>query len=176
MKRSDVKILIAVFSDTHDHRDNILKAVSIVNEKKVDALIHCGDYVAPFVKKWFNELNDSIKKQFFGVFGNNDGEILYLTQNLGQICKFAKNGNELIIELGGKKIFASHMPKKETIDALVDSGKFNIILTGHTHNMDNRKQNGVLIVNPGELCGYLTNKSTFAIIDTDTMSAEIIEI
>jgi putative phosphoesterase len=68
------------------------------------------------------------------------------------------------------------MPKQETIDALADSGKFDIILSGHTHDMVNRKQNGVLVVNPGELCGYLTNKSTFAIIDTETMTAEIIEI
>lgn len=147
-----------------------------MNEKKVDALIHCGDYVAPFVRKWFNGLNESIKNNFYGVFGNNDGEILYLTQNLGQICKFAKNGDELIIELGDKRIFASHMPKQETIDALADSGNFDIILSGHTHNMVNTKQNGVLIVNPGELCGYLTDKSTFAIIDTESLKAEIIEI
>jgi len=153
-----------------------LKAVSIINEKNVDAVIHCGDYVSPFVKLWFNKLNDSIKKQFYGVFGNNDGEILYLTQNLGQICDFAKNGHELLIELGGKRIFASHMPKQETIDALVNSGKFDIILSGHTHNIVNRKENGVLIINPGELCGYLTNKPTFAIINTETMDAEIIEI
>ena len=163
-------------SDTHDNRDNILKAVSIINEKNVDAVIHCGDYVSPFVKLWFNKLNDYIKKQFFGVFGNNDGDILYLTQNLGQICDFAKNGHELLIELGGKRIFASHMPKQETIDALADSGKFDIILSGHTHTMVNKKHNNVLIVNPGELCGYLTNNPTFAIIDTETMSAEIIEI
>lgn len=165
-----------MLSDTHDHRDNILKAVSIINDKKVDALIHCGDYVAPFVKLWFNKLNESIKKRFFGVFGNNDGEILYLTQNLGQICEFANNGHELIIELGGKRIFASHMPKQETIDALADSGKFDIILSGHTHTVVNKKHNDVLIVNPGELCGYLTNKPTFAIINTETMNAEIIEI
>ncbi|MFX0074962.1 MAG: metallophosphoesterase family protein, partial [Candidatus Hermodarchaeota archaeon] len=118
-----------------------MKAVSIINEKKVNALIHCGDYVAPFVKKWFNNLNESIKKQFYGVFGNNDGEIPYLTQKLGQICNFAKNGYELIIELGGKRIFASHMPKQETIDALANSGRFDIILSGHTHDMVNRKQN-----------------------------------
>ncbi|NVM46368.1 MAG: metallophosphoesterase [Candidatus Lokiarchaeota archaeon] len=169
-------MLIAVFSDTHDHRDNILKAVSIINERNVDALIHCGDYIAPFVKLWFNKLNESIKKQFFGVFGNNDGEILYLTQTLGQICDFAKNDHELLIELGGKRIFASHMPKQETIDALADSGKFDIILSGHTHTMVNKKHNDVLIVNPGELCGYLTNKPTFAIINTETMNAEIVEI
>lgn len=163
-------------SDSHDNRENILKAISIINDKGVDALIHCGDYIAPFVKLWFDKLNESIKKNFYGVFGNNDGDRLYLTQTLGQICEFAKNGHELIIELGGKRIFASHMPKQETIDALADSGKFDIILSGHTHSMVNKKHNDVLIVNPGELCGYLTDKPTFAIVNTETLEAEIIEI
>ena len=170
------KLLIAVISDSHDHRDNILKAVSIINEKKVEALIHCGDYVSPFVKKWFDNLNDSIKNQFFGVFGNNDGERLYLKQILGQICHLAKNSNEHIIELGGKRIYVSHKPKKETIDALAISGMLDIILSGHTHSMVNRKHKDVLILNPGELCGYITDRPTFAIINTETMEAEIIEL
>ncbi len=170
------KLLIAVISDSHDHRDNILKAVSIINEKKVEALIHCGDYVSPFVKKWFDNLNDSIKNQFFGVFGNNDGERLYLKQILGQICHLAKNSNEHTIELGGKRIYVSHRPKKETIDALANSGMLDIILSGHTHSMVNRKHKDVLILNPGELCGYVTDRPTFAIIDTETMEAEIIEL
>ena len=168
---------IAVVSDTHDHMNNILKAVSIINEKNVDALIHCGDYVAPFVKKWFDGLNESIKKNFYGVFGNNDGEKLFLKQNLGQICEFAQNGNELIMELGGKRIFASHMPRQQTIDALANSRSFDIILSGHTHYLSNKKlDNGTLVINPGEVCGYLTGKSTFAIIDTEKMESEIIEL
>lgn len=168
---------IAVMSDTHDHMNNILKAVSIINERNVEALIHCGDYVAPFVKKWFDKLNETIKKNFYGVFGNNDGERLFLKKNLGQICQFAQNGNEYILNLGGKRIFASHMPRQDTIEALAISGKFNIILSGHTHALKYKKlDNGALILNPGEVCGYLTGKSTFAIIDTDKMDAEIIEL
>lgn len=170
-------MLLAVVSDSHDNRENILKAVSIINDKGVDAIIHCGDYIAPFVKLWFDKLNDSIKKNFYGVFGNNDGERLYLTQTLGQICEFAQNGNELIIELGGKRIFVSHMPKQETIEALANSKKFDIILSGHTHIAVNKRyDNGVLVVNQGEVCGYLTDKPTFAIVNTETLEAEIIEI
>jgi putative phosphoesterase len=170
-------MLLAVVSDSHDHKNNTLKAISIMNDKKVDALIHCGDYISPFVKSWFDNLNDNIKSNFYGVFGNNDGEKLFLKQNLGQICKLVERGNELILELGGKQIFASHMPKKETIDALMKSGMFNIILSGHTHVLVNKKyENGVLVVNPGELCGYLSGKSTFAIIDTNDLSVEIIEL
>lgn len=168
---------IAVISDTHDHRDNILKAVSIMNERNVEALIHCGDYIAPFVKKWFDGLNDIIKENFYGVFGNNDGEITYIREVLGQICKFTENGLEHILELRGKKIFVAHFPRPETIEALANSGKFDIILSGHTHNVVNEKKDtGVLVINPGEACGYLTGKATFVIIDTEIMEAEVIEL
>ncbi|MFW9939042.1 MAG: metallophosphoesterase, partial [Candidatus Thorarchaeota archaeon] len=176
--KKGVKImLIGVISDTHDNRDNILKAVKILNERNVDMLIHCGDYVAPFVRKWFDELNSSIKENFYGVFGNNDGDHPFLKKNLGQICEFVENGYELILEREGKRIYASHMPKPETIEALAQSGKFDIILSGHTHTMVNKKyDNGVLVVNPGEACGYLTERATFAIINTEKMKAEIIKI
>ena len=166
---------LAVISDTHDHKDNILKAVSIMNERNVDALIHCGDYVSPFVKRWFDGLNDKIKENFFGVFGNNDGERIFLVKNLGQICDIV--GMEINRDFDGKKVYAAHMPTQETIDAIAKSGQYDIVLTGHTHNVANKKyDNGVLVVNPGEVCGYLTGKSTFAIIDTDKMEAEIIDL
>ncbi|MBN1802374.1 MAG: metallophosphoesterase [Candidatus Lokiarchaeota archaeon] len=168
---------IAIISDTHDHKDNIIKAVSIMNEKKVEALIHCGDIVSPFVKRWFDDLNQTAKNNFFGVFGNNDGEKIHLKRVLGQICQFAENGLEHVLELGGKKIFVSHYPKPETIKALADSSNFDMILTGHTHELINdQKPNGVLVLNPGEVCGYLTGKATFAIVDTLEMKVEIINL
>lgn len=168
---------IAVISDSHDHKDNILKAVSIINKTDVKALIHCGDFISPFVRRWFDELNNDIKNNFFGVFGNNDGEKVHLRRVLGEICDIVQNGLELIIELGGKKIFAAHFPKPETLEALASSKKFDIILSGHTHEIENKKlENGVLVVNPGELCGYLSGRSTFAIIDTEKMEAEIINL
>ena len=166
---------IAVISDTHDHRDNIFKAVSIMNERKVDALIHCGDFVAPFVVRWFNGLNDNIKENFYGVFGNNDGEKLGLKSILGQICEIV--GMEINKRFDGKRVYVSHMPTQKTIEALASSGKYDIILTGHTHDVVNDKRaNGILVLNPGEACGYLSGKATFGIIDTEKMEAEIIEL
>jgi len=168
---------IGIISDSHDNKDNIIKTVSLINERKLDMLIHCGDYIAPFVKKWFDKLDDSIKKNFYGVFGNNDGERLFLKKNLGQICQFAENSNELILECDGKKIFATHMLKTATIEALANSGNFDIILYGHTHQLQQKKMDsGVLILNPGEICGYLTGNSTFALIETNKMEIEIITL
>ncbi|TFG01852.1 MAG: metallophosphoesterase [Promethearchaeota archaeon] len=172
-----MKVKLAVISDTHDCRDKILKAVYIMNERNVEALIHCGDYCSPFTKRWFDDLKDNIKENFYGVFGNNDGDPVFLRKNLGQICELVDGSMELVKNLDGKRVFASHMPKSETIEALENSNKFDIILSGHTHTIVNKKnENGVLVVNPGEACGYLTGKATFAIIDTQKMEAEIIEL
>jgi len=168
-------VKIAVISDTHDHKTNILRAVNVINERKVDVLIHCGDYVSPFVTKWFDKLHDSIKKNFYGVFGNNDGEHVGLKVNLKGVCDII--GMEMNTEIFGKKIFTAHMPSLKTVEALAKSGEYDIILFGHTHNIFKKKyENEVLALNPGEVCGYLTNKSTFAIIDTERMEAEIIEL
>ena len=170
-------MLLGVISDTHDHQNNILKAISILNDRNIEALIHCGDYCSPFTRKWFDNINDDMKQNFHGVFGNNDGDHVFLRQNLGKICKFVENGHELIIEFEGKRIYASHMPKRSTIEALVNSGRFEIVLSGHTHAVVNKTHdNGVLEVNPGETCGYLTGKGTFAIIDLKTLKAEIVEL
>ena len=105
----------------------------------------------------------------------NDGERVFLKQNLGQICNIV--GMEISKDFYGRKVFAAHMPTQETIDALANSKKYDIILSGHTHNLVNKKyDNGVLVLNPGEACGYLSGKATFAIINTEKIAAEIIEL
>ncbi len=166
---------IGVISDTHDHMENIAKAVKKFNEKNIDVLIHCGDYVSPFTFRAFDELNPNIKNNFYGVYGNNDGDRLFLQKILGQICQLV--GMELISEFDGIRVYANHMPNKETVDSIAKSGNFEIILFGHTHSFLSKKyDNGVLVVNPGECCGYLSGKATIAIIDTHILEAKIIEI
>jgi predicted phosphodiesterase len=47
------------------------------------------------------------------------------------------------------------------------------VVYGHTHKPDVRKNNGVLVVNPGETGGWLTGKSTVALLDPVSLEAEI---
>jgi hypothetical protein len=70
-----------------------------------------------------------------------------------------------------------HGEMAEVIEALIRSKIYDIVISGHTHDAKIEKtDDGVLHVNPGENCGYLTGKSTIAIIDTTTLTAEIIEV
>lgn len=166
---------IGLISDSHDHLDNIRKAVDIFNKEDIDFLVHCGDFVAPFVVRPFEGLNDKIKNgNFIGVHGNNDGEILGLKNILGKICDI--KGHEAIVEIDGKKIYVSHMPIPTVIKSLAISNQFDIIASGHTHQAKIEKIGSTLVVNPGEACGWLFGKATIMIVDLDSMDARLIDL
>lgn len=63
-------MIIGALSDTHDNLPKIEKAVKFFNKKKVDFVLHAGDFVAPFAVDRLNKLSC----EWLGVFGNNDGE------------------------------------------------------------------------------------------------------
>jgi predicted phosphodiesterase len=49
-------------------------------------------------------------------------------------------------------------------------------VTGHTHEVVNEVRNGVLQLNPGECCGWVTDRCTVALLDTDALEAQIVEV
>ena len=61
-------MLIGVISDTHNNIKNIGKIISILNNEKVDLVIHTGDITKAETLKKFSLLNCPLT----GVFGNNE--------------------------------------------------------------------------------------------------------
>ena len=45
---------IGIISDSHDHWDNIKKAIKVFQDQKTDFVIHLGDYVSGQTIKMFN--------------------------------------------------------------------------------------------------------------------------
>ena len=157
-------MLIGVLSDTHDDVEMIRRAVAFFNSKKVELVLHAGDIVSPFT---FPEAFIGLAPRFAGVFGNNDGDKVLLTENSGgRILQQPRTFEE-----GGKNIVLMHEPA--LIASLVKSGSFDIIIYGHTHRPEVKKGNGALVVNPGKTARLHKGQSTVAIIDTDTLEAEI---
>lgn len=157
---------ICVISDTHDHLDNLRKVLKILEERKITVMLHGGDFVSPFT--W--RVLKNFKGDIYGVFGNNDGERVLLKKLYGdriqeQIRK---------IEIGGKKIALMHEPR--LLDELAQSRGFDLIVYGHMHEVDIRKINNTLIINPGEACGWLYGKATFMIVNLETMNVEVLEL
>lgn len=74
-------MLIGIMSDTHDNLIFTKKAIKLFNSRKVEHVIHAGDYTSPFTLKLFREL----KCKYTGIFGNNDGDKLLLQDRPGAI-------------------------------------------------------------------------------------------
>ncbi|MBC7328334.1 metallophosphoesterase [bacterium] len=158
---------IGIMSDSHDHLDNIKKAVELFKREGVEYVVHCGDFVAPFTLPILSQLG----VPFLGVFGNNDGERLLLRERAREFGEIKVQ--PAFLELAGKKLVVMHEPTLQT--PLARSGEFDVVLVGHTHKAE-IIEDKCLIINPGETCGWLTGKATVAILDLETLIARLIEL
>ena len=154
---------LGVISDSHDNLPMIRKAVHyFTDEDRVDAVVHAGDFVAPFSVRELAKLTVPI----YGVFGNNDGERAGISKVLPQIQE-----PPLHLELGGRKLIVTH-----DIASVNESERdaADVVIFGHTHNKLVEHRDGKLLLNPGELGGWLTGKCTIAVIDLKTLDVELL--
>lgn len=159
--------LVGIISDTHDNREAIKKAVELFNKRSVSRVFHAGDFVAPFTVLDFSKLTCEMTM----VFGNNDGE------RIGLYHSFSKLGTigvgPLTVEHGGKRFILMHEPG--CLAELNAGNRADVIVYGHTHDVDVRKGQ-TLIINPGEGGGWLRGRATVALLDLTTMDVTIEEI
>ncbi len=155
-----------VLSDSHDNMDKLKKIPDLIQEYNIDTIFHCGDFVSPFTLPYL--ILDDI--DFYGAFGNNDGEKLLLYEKSN---KKIKNG-PITIKKDGKKIFLMHEPY--SLEAAENSGIYDYVFFGHTHEIVNRKTGKTVVLNPGEFSGWLTGKATYGIIDPNEAKVEIKEL
>jgi len=159
--------LIGIISDSHDNRNNIRKAVNIFNQKEVCLVIHAGDFISPFTCLDFKELNCKMEM----VFGNNDGEKIGLSNAFKDLGKLLPGPRSFSVN--DKKILLMH--EHECVEEFMETRSADVIIYGHTHETDIRK-GPPLVINPGESGGWLKGRSTIAILDTDFMKAELIDL
>lgn len=158
---------LGIMADSHDNIPKIVEAVELFNKEGVELVLHAGDYISPITANAFAKL----KVPLIGIFGNNDGDRLYLTKRFRDIGKICPDHHEF--EVDGKRAVLMHEPK--FIDALVKSGVYGLIVYGHTHEIDVR-EGETLVINPGECGGWLTGRATVVILETEGMSVRLVDL
>jgi len=138
----------------------------------VGLVLHSGDYIAPFVIPKFKEL----KARLIGVFGNNDGDRQLLRKRFSEQERLDIRGNFAQVTVDGLKIALLHGDDEELLKALIESRSFDVVVHGHVHKAGVYHEGKSLVVNPGEVCGYLSGKSTIALFDTVKREAKIVEL
>lgn len=161
------KTIVGIISDTHDHRENIRKAVDTFNDAGCSLIIHAGDFVAPFTVREFGRLACPL----VGVFGNNDGERKGLTVQFEKIGSLHVAPHEFDYE--GKRFAVMHEPIY--LENFTRRDDVDVVIYGHIHKIDIHPGNP-LVINPGESCSWLTGRSTVVLLDLATMEPKLIDL
>ncbi|MEM2239758.1 MAG: metallophosphoesterase [Candidatus Bathyarchaeia archaeon] len=163
-------VLAGLISDTHDNLTAIDKAVKLFNRRSVKLVIHAGDWCAPFAMLRFKELKCSL----VGVYGNVDGEREKLKERAVELGFKLDTFEEF--NLDGLNCAVLHGVDERIVKALALSGLYRVLVRGHTHKTTLERIGECIVVNPGEACGYLTGRKTAAILDSETLNIEIVDL
>lgn len=158
---------IGVIADSHDNVPKIKAAVDLFNRARVQHVLHAGDFVAPFAIEPLRQLECPL----LAVFGNNDGEHLGLAARIREIGEVQPYMATTL--LAERRIAVVHYP--ELAEPLAKSGNFDLVVYGHTHRVDQRRGDSLLL-NPGEAGGWLTGACTVAVVDLARLEVELLEI
>jgi hypothetical protein len=159
---------IGIVSDSHDNLMNIKRCVDVFLDKGVDLVLHLGDYVNPNSVKAFNGI------RLIGIFGNNDGDRFRLMNAFKEIGGEIK-GDFYEFEEDGLRFACYHGTEPQLRDALIECGRYDVVLYGHTHECVDETRGRTRVLNPGTAHGF-GYKATIMIFDTVGREAEFIDI
>ena len=162
-------MIVGIMADTHDRLPMLDKAVARLNEEGVELVLHAGDYIAPFVVPHFKPL----KADLIGVFGNNDGDKELLKKRFADMGADIR-GDFAEITIDELKIAMIHGHEEGLLRSLIGVGGYDVVVHGHTHEARAYREGETLVINPGEVCGYLSGKSTIALLDTKTLEVKTV--
>jgi putative phosphoesterase len=157
---------VGVISDTHDHLPTLRRAIALFTRLKVEAIFHAGDLVAPFAAKVLAP--DKLTTPLHVIYGNNDGE----RQGLKTILPGIVDG-PLTIKIGGRTIAMAHSREELTPASIKPA---DVVIYGHTHEIVNEVIDGKRHLNPGECCGWVTDRCSIALLDLETLEAEVVDV
>lgn len=159
---------IGIFSDSHDHVDNVRLAVGEFNRQACDLVIFAGDFVSPIVVPPLRKLRCPV----VACFGDNDGNHIGLEGGMRIVGPIAEGAFGLQTS-DGIRILVAHIP--EHLRGMTDGA--HVLVFGHTHKPSIRTdERGILAVNPGETSGWTYRKPTIAILETRPLSARIVAL
>ncbi|OQX31752.1 MAG: YfcE family phosphodiesterase [Candidatus Sedimenticola endophacoides] len=167
---------VCILSDSHDHIPLLDAAAADARGRGAEAILHCGDVVAPSTLKCLNRHGLPVHV----IHGNNTGDLYTLGKIIAQPGNLIEyHGMDAGVELAGKRIFLVHYPHYAR--AMAATGDWDLVCCGHSHKtkvslIPNIKGGETLLLNPGTVGGVGTSPATYMLLDLESMAHEIIEI
>jgi putative phosphoesterase len=109
-----------------------------------------------------------------GIFGNNDGDYYLLLQKFDSI-NAKPHGSFFEFDAEDCLLAVYHGTDQPITDALRSCGKYDVVISGHTHQKVNKWIGKTLDLNPGSAHGF-DEAATIALLNTDEMNAKFVEL
>jgi putative phosphoesterase len=178
---------VGVISDTHDRTKAVKAAVSMLRERNINVVFHCGDIETIETVQLFADF------QTHFVLGNWDGD--WIT---GVNCAWAplapdgrkRDASRLRsaidtvgarlhepwgdVEIDGRQVAWVHGNDRALLKELEKSSCYDYLFYGHTHVAENHRAGRTLVLNPGAL--FKVYPMTFAILDLQSGEVESVEV
>lgn len=166
---------ICIVSDSHDNRHLLEIAVGDASQRGAQAVLHCGDVVAPTTLKVLQKFGLPVHI----VHGNNIGDPIataQLSNDPDSVVQYY--GQDAGIELAGRRIFIVHYPHYAR--AMGTTGEWDLVCCGHDHRAEidriiNVKQGETVFINPGTVAG-VGAPPTYVMGDLVNMTFEVVEV
>jgi hypothetical protein len=152
---------LGVVSDTHGHVGYTEDAVRVLRREQVEVVLHCGDIGSPRVPLQLAEW------PVHYVFGNVDDDEALLRgaiRDAEGICheRFGE------LELEGRRIALLHSDDWGRFRDAVESGRYDLVCYGHTHEAQLEQVGQTLVLNPGAL--YRASPHRLAIVELPALA------
>ncbi len=166
---------ICIVSDSHDNRSLLAAAATAAKAQGAEALLHCGDVVAPATLSVLQPLGLPVHV----IHGNNSGDLELMTRIASQPGSVVRYyGQDAGIRLHNRRIFLVHYPHHA--QSMAATGNWDLVCYGHDHTahieqVSNMKGGHTLLVNPGTVAG-IDAKATYAMGDLETLRFTLHEV
>ena len=163
---------ICILSDSHDNRQTLAAAVDDAKQHGAQAILHCGDVVAPSTLHAVTPFGLPIHV----IHGNNTGDMVHMSRlahKPGSLVNYY--GQDASFTLHGRKIFLVHFPHYAQGMAL--TGDYDLVCNGHEHRahidrVTNIKGGETLLIDPGTVAG-IGAPATYVLGDLTSMEFTI---
>lgn len=167
-------MLIAVLSDIHDNIWNLRAALTALQD--ADVLLCCGDLCSPFV---IPILAENFAQPIHVVYGNNDGDLLRMSNNARRYAHFNLEGELYQAEFDGLRFAVNHYDNIGL--EIARSGLHDVVCFGHNHRWQIEQIGLTQVINPGTLMGFgpldrCDVPPTFVIFDTQDKTATTYQV
>lgn len=153
---------IGVLSDTHDNKQNFQTALEAYRQLGITQLLHLGDMTSPPTA----QLTEGFRMVY--LTGNMDRDPIGLRNTVLDLHPDNQIVDRYESDLEGLSIVAVHGHREPPVEELAGSGKYDLVLTGHTHRRRDEMVGNTRIINPGALGGVEWESRSFCVLDLET--------